>query len=313
MTFFEGMDLRRVQPYALNHHGLVTLDVARRAGISDSSYYRAVDAGLLEPIYPLVARIVGTPATREQTIMAAVLGAGPGAIASHRTAAELWGVPRPDREPIDVILPSRARRATLPNVIAHRPRDYADLIPVLRRRIPTTNVLRMLCDLGACDAAALPGAVGHVLASNLATWGALDRAIARHSERGRHGIVAFRNALQDWTIDAKPAASVLELTMRRFLDAFRLPAAEFHPIIAGYEVDFRLIGTNIVIECDGWITHGMNRDQFEYDRDRDADLLAAGYTVVRVTYRSIAQRRARTAERIRRVYEQWKGVGPTVV
>jgi hypothetical protein len=238
--------------------------------------------------------------------MAAVLGSGPGAIASHRTAAELWGVPRPEGEPIDVILPSRGRRATLPGVVAHRPRDYADLVPVLRQRIPTTNVLRMLCDLGACDPHAVHDAVGHVLSSKLATWGALDKAIARHSERGRHGIVAFRNALQSWIIDVKPAASELELAMRRFLDAFDLPPALFHPIVAGYEVDFQLIGTNVIIECDGWVSHGLDRDQFEFDRDRYGDLTAAGNVVVPVTYRSISQRQAKTAARIRKAYEKWR-------
>jgi very-short-patch-repair endonuclease len=65
---------------------------------------------------------------------------------------------------------------------------------------------------------------------------------------------------------------------------------EFHPIIAGHEVDFRVIDSPVILECDGWTYHGLDRAGFEHDRSRDADLVAAGWIVVRFTYRSITVR-----------------------
>jgi hypothetical protein len=116
----------------------------------------------------------------------------------------------------------------------------------------------------------MPGAVGHVLSAKLSTVRALDDGIARHSGPGRTGIVAFRNALQGWLLDGRPADSVLELAMRDLVARFHLPAVEFHPVVSDYEVDFRIIGSPILIECDGWATHGLDHATFERDRARDA-------------------------------------------
>ena len=64
------------------------------------------------------------PARREQRIVAAVMAAGPGAIASHRSAAHLWGIPRPDDDEIDVFAPgTRAVRRRWAALVLHRPRD----------------------------------------------------------------------------------------------------------------------------------------------------------------------------------------------
>jgi len=305
VTLIPDVDIRRLQPFARANHGLVTLENARKAEISRAAWYRAANSGLLELIHPGVARLVGAADSREQRIMAAVLAAGRGALASHRSAAYLWGIPRPRNDPVDILFEPRRRMVALRGVVVHRPRDAADLKRVLRTRIPTTNILRTLCDLGACDPGSVHGAVGHALSTGLADVGALDRAIARHSERGRHGIVAFRNALLAWQIDGKPADSVLEPVMRDLLHDFSLPPAEFHPIVEGYEVDFRIIGSPVIIECDGWATHGLDREQFERDRERDADLTAAGNVVLRRTYRQLATRRAESARKIERALRQW--------
>jgi very-short-patch-repair endonuclease len=264
-----------------------------------------LDAGVLEQVHPGVARLVGSAVTREQRIAAAVLGAGKGAMASHRSAAHLWGVPRPETDPVDVILPVRSREAELDDVVVHRPRDRKDLSPVRRSGISVTNVLRMLCDLGAVDAPGVPEAVGHVVTNGLASPAALRTAISVHARCGRHGVPALRDALDEGVIDGQPADSVLEKTMRRLLDEHGLPPAEFHAVIGRYEVDFWITGTPVVLECDGWDTHGRDRQQFERDRVRDAELAAIGYVTVRFTYRQITRHAKAQAERIRRVLQRW--------
>jgi hypothetical protein len=74
--------------------------------------------------------------------------------------------------------------------------------------------------------------------------------------QGRRGVVALRDAIADWSIDQKPADSVLETVMARLIARAGLPPVEFHPIIEGHEVDFRVIGTPVILECDGWKYHG---------------------------------------------------------
>ena len=172
------------------------------------------------------------------------------------------------------MLTERRREATLPGVIVHRPRDRRDLSPVLRQNIRTSNILRLLCDLGAVDPPSVSAAVGHVVTTGMASPVALRTAVEVHARRGRHGVPAFREALDEWVIDGKPVDSVLETAMRKLVTTYKLPPVEFHPIVGGYEVDFRIIDSKIVLECDGWETHGRNKRQFEKDRIRDADLIA---------------------------------------
>jgi very-short-patch-repair endonuclease len=299
------VELSTLDAYAAGHHGLVTMAAAMDTGMSRATWYRALEHGALEPLYPGVARLYGSAQTREQAIAAAVLAAGKGAMASHRSAAYLWGIPRPEDDPIDVILTVRRREANLPGVIVHRPRDRRDLSPVLRQNIRTSNILRLLCDLGAVDEGSVLAAVGQVVTAGLASPVALRSAVEVHARRGRRGVPAFRRALEEWVIDGKPVDSVLEPAMARLVKTYRLPPVEFHPIVGGYEVDFRVIGTDIILECDGWETHGRNRRRFEKDRTRDAELVALGNIVVRFTYWAITRRAGAEAERIRAIVRRW--------
>jgi very-short-patch-repair endonuclease len=296
------MRLSDFDDWARAHHGIITLDAS---GLSRDAWYRAIRSGTIEQVHPFVARLHGTPDTPEQRILAAVSAVGAGSLASHRSAARLWGVPRPDDDPVDVLLPSQRRDVDLAGVVLHRTRDRQRLVPQRRYGIRCTNIVRTLLDLGAVDPPTLHDAVGHAITTNLVTLEALELAAAEHGRPGRAGVVAVRDAIADWSIDGKPADSVLETVFRRLTQRHGLPDFEFHPTIDGVEVDFRVPSTPVLIECDGWAYHGRERDHFERDRERDARLIAAGWIVLRFTYRAIVSRPAATAERIRRAIAQW--------
>ncbi len=118
----------------------------------------------------------------------------------------------------------------------------------------------------------------------------LRALVERHARQGRTGIAALRSAVLAWPLGDKPADSVLEPAMAKLLADHGLPPAEFHPIIEGLEVDFVIVGTPVVVECDGWEFHVTSRAQFARDRERDAMLAAAGYVVVRVTWEHVVRR-----------------------
>jgi very-short-patch-repair endonuclease len=301
------MQLSELDDWARAHHGIVTLD---STGWSRSAWYRAVAAGRIIQLHPHVARLPGTADTPEQRIVAGVAAAGPEALASHRSAARLWGIPRPPDDPVDVIDVRSGTHAALEGVVVHRPTDRRRLVPQRRYGIPCTNILRTLADLGAVDPPAVHGAVGHVLAVRLADLTALETAVREHSQRGRPGIPALRDAIDDWSIDTKPADSILEPAMARLVARYRLPPVEFHPMVGGHEVDFRVIGTPVILECDGWAHHGLDRAGFERDRVRDAALIAAGWIVLRFSYRSITTTPGVVARRIRATTDRWRSPPP---
>jgi len=296
------MRLTSFDDWARAHHGIVSL---RSSGLSRSSWYRAIAAGSLVQVHPHVARLPGTATSPEQRIIAAVLAVGDGALASHRSAARLWGVTRSDRDPVDVITTRSGTEAHLDGVVVHHPSDRLHLIPQRRSNIACTNIVRTLVDLGAVDPAGVDDAVGHALAVDLVNLGALHATVLAHSRQGRAGVGPLRAAIETWSIDGRPADSVLETAMHRLVERYRLPPVEFHPVVEGREVDFRVAGTPVLLECDGWIHHGRDRAGFERDRDRDADLVAAGWVVVRFSYRAITIRPGRTADRIREAVDRW--------
>ena len=291
--------------FAVGHHGLVTRRALEQSGRSRAAWYRALARGDYELLHPGVARVIGTAPSREQAIAAAVLAAGPDAMASHRSAARVWGVPRPPDDVVDIILPGRSRHLDLAGVVVHRPRDQGDLRPVVRAGIRTCNILRMLCDLGAVDPSAVHGAVGHVVTNALASPQALWSATVAHGRNGRPGVPALREALDDWTCDGQLFDSDLERRMRRLVRQHHLPAVDFHPIVEGYEVDFRVVGTPVLLECDGWEFHDKRRDRFERDRRRDAELVAAGYVVIRFTYMMLTRQPQWVATQIRSAVRRW--------
>jgi very-short-patch-repair endonuclease len=67
--------------------------------------------------------------------------------------------------------------------------------------------------------------------------------------------------------------------------------------IEGYTVDFAWRDQRLIVETDGWAAHGT-RHAFERDRRRDADLLVAGWRVLRVSYDRLEREPEWVAERI---------------
>ena len=70
--------------------------------------------------------------------------------------------------------------------------------------------------------------------------------------------------------------------------------------IEGHEVDFSWQRQRLVVETDGWQSHGTRR-AFERDRLRDAELTAAGWRVVRITWRRIDDEPEAVAVQLKRL------------
>ncbi|MEM1332350.1 MAG: hypothetical protein AAGG08_02735 [Actinomycetota bacterium] len=277
-----------------------------QTGWQRSTWYRALRSGSLIPVHPSVARLVGSSESEQQRICAAVL-AVPGAVASHRSAAVLWDfVPSRPNEVVHLTTPaSNARRDVLVGVVCHRPDDRLDVRPVMRHGIPATPAIRTLLDLGITDRRLVREAVGRSIRDEILTIGDLETGLARLARQGRTGVFALRRAIEAWAIDGRPADSELEVAFTELCARAGLPAVVHHHRIGRWEVDFRFVGTAIVVECDEWATHGRDRTQFERNRRKDDDLRAAGWVPVRLTYRAIVRQPADTVRRLRRLLDRW--------
>src|SRR5438045_4450478 len=74
------------------HHGITTSADLAAAGVTIEQLKRRRRAGELVTMHRNVHRIGGAPMTARQTLMAAVAAGGKTAVASHRSAGDLWGL-----------------------------------------------------------------------------------------------------------------------------------------------------------------------------------------------------------------------------
>jgi very-short-patch-repair endonuclease len=100
---------------------------------------------------------------------------------------------------------------------------------------------------------------------------------------GRRGRGNLARVLANHRVGATWTRSELEERLLSLLQSFRLPTPELNCGIEGYEVDFVWRAPRLIVETDGWQAHGT-RAAFERDRRRDAELLAKGWRVLRISY-----------------------------
>jgi very-short-patch-repair endonuclease len=277
------VDIIKLEPIARRQHGLITRPQAVAAGCHVRAWYRALASQTIVGIHPGVARLPGAFPTPQQTILAAVLGAGEGAMASHRSATLMWGVEIVGDRPVDVIVPRRRHPASMTGVVLHHPRDRGDLVASRRGGIVCTNPLRTIVDLGAVAPEAVPAALASLMTSGFVSTSAVWAVLERHALSGRNGVAALRHALADWSFEHRPPDSELEIVMNTMVDRSSLPKPEFHARILGIEVDFLFVEAKLVVER---------------DRERDARLVEVGYVVLRFTWNQIVRRPAWVADRI---------------
>lgn len=104
---------------ASQQFGLIAHYQARELKLSDAAIGRRLQAGLWERVMPRVYRIAGSPASREQSAMAAALWGGDGALLSHGSAAVLWDFIGARARKIGLwVPPNRGIRSSL--VLVHR-------------------------------------------------------------------------------------------------------------------------------------------------------------------------------------------------
>jgi very-short-patch-repair endonuclease len=219
------------------------------------------------------------PRSRE---MAAVLACGEFAVLSHRSAAAAWELLPDDHGTVHVTvvdgIPRRRR-----GIRAHRSALVRAEVAYLQR-IPITSLERTLLDLAAdAPTSTLERAFEDARRRRLVTNRSLDAATTRAA--GRPGAPALRALLQG---ERGPAftRSAAEERLVELIRAADLPRPEHNVRVGRYELDVVWRDARLVVEIDGFAYHSSRR-AFERDRRRDAELTAAGWTVMRVTWRQL--------------------------
>ena len=262
---------------ASRQHGVVTRAQLEALGLSADQIKRRLGSAHLAAVHRGVFAVGHDSLSPQARWTAALLAVGDGAVLSHRSAAALWDFASEGAQP-EVTLPRSSRRG--PAIRTHRavvPDDEQQSVD----GIAVTSPSRTLLDL----AATMPlrfleraHREAHVLGLPID----LDDLLARYP--GRRGTRKVRSLL-----GAPIPKSRLESKFRRFLKARGIPLPDAINVLLPWgEADCVWWDAHLTVELDGHSTH-RTRAQFERDRARDRQAVAAGWRVVRITWRQLAE------------------------
>jgi very-short-patch-repair endonuclease len=166
----------------------------------------------------------------------------------------------------------------------HRTNDLPEAEVRQLSGIPVTSVARTICDLAATEPVnEVEHALQEARVHQRLTDDQLRAVIGRAPTRKGAGLI--RRLLADDAGRGYTRSKAERLMRSRVRQAgLNQPAANRR--IAGYLVDFVWDEERLIVEVDGYGTHG-NRASFESDRERDQVLVAAGYRVIRITWRQL--------------------------
>ena len=246
---------------------MVTRSQLLRLGFTDDEVRNLVRKGWLERVYRGVYAL--GPLPDRGRIRAATLATGPHSAASFSTATAHHKL-IPTLPAVLHVSLTRGDRRGRPGLVIHRGLEPEEITYV--HGIPVTTPLRTLQDLGWPDRL-----VREALARNL----------VRPEDLPEHN--ATENDFEE---------RFRELVVRAGLPQ---PVAQYP--VGRYRLDFAWPELRVAVETDGWATHGR-RQAFEDDRARDAFLLAAGWRVLRVTYRRLKRHPTLVAAQLAAVLAQ---------
>ena len=273
-------------------HGVVARTQLLELGFTRRSIERRIQASRLQLLHRGVYAVGHDNLPAKGHLLAAVLACGPGAVLSHRSAAALWEIRPTARSGVEI---------TTPRWLPQRPRIQlrsARLAPdevTSHASIPVTAPERTLIDLAAVlQKRPLERALEQAEVLRLLDAALLARLLDRHPRRAGTGTLRALLAEQR----ASPTRSELEERFLALIDRERLPRPLINAHVLTFEVDTAWPDQRVIAELDGHAFHST-RAAYERDRARDRALQAAGWRVIRVTWRQLEHDSAAVARDLR--------------
>jgi hypothetical protein len=276
-SVFEIMD-----DIASGQWSLVTRQQMLEAEIPPSKIAWLLRSGVLRRAGSRVYATCGSPRSWEQRVLAVVLSAGPGAVASHAAAARLWEFVYLPMDGMDITLQVDPASTTwVRGTGIHRTLVLPPIDVVTRAGIPCTSFERTLCD---CTTILSPFQVGRTLDDGLRRGDAnLDRLLrcAARLDSGpgrRLGVIKRLLAERDASFD--PGGSASELHVLKVVREAGLPIpVQQHKVrVAGhtYELDYAWPDHQVFAEYYGLAVHS-GASAVAHDSTRQTLLVAAGW------------------------------------
>ena len=275
---------RRIAALAENQRGVIHRDQLLELGVHRSAITRRVASGRLHVVLPRVLAVghLALPLGGRET--AALLWRGPQSVLSHTSAAWVLGL-RPASETVH-ISSAVGGTASRVGVTTHRLTRLVPADVTVRDGFRITSASRTLLDLVDTES---PFDFERVVAEaryrRLVSDDDLRAVAARHpNRRGAGVLLGILHAEREPAFTRSKAERAFRAVLKRA--GLTFPRTNAHVI--GFEVDALWTDERLVVEIDGYEAH-RGRQAFERDRRKAAALEAAGYRVLRVSWRQIKE------------------------
>ena len=279
------MDHEGLRRIAAVQHGAFSRTQAAQLGAERWEVQHRVRSGAWEALSPRVFRIAGSPASNEQSAMAAALDIL-GSLVSHESSAAIWRLPGFRIHPLHVVHLIGPNRVTSSLGTVHTSSHLPASHRAVQDGIPVTAPARTLFDLAPrVHPLRMARLVDAAWAMRLVSGQTLHAALADHAERGRPGIQVMREILADRPMTYRPPDSNLEARFQEIAHSAGITTLRRQVDTGGDSwvgrVDFRDATRPLAIEIDSERFHGSLSAQQDDERRRQR-LVAAGFIVLQV-------------------------------
>ena len=263
---------RRIAEIAARQHSVFTLAQVNAVGFTPDQRKLRLATGRWEGPHPGVYRIAGVADSWRGRLLAACWSAHGLAFASHRSSAQLWGLPGGRTDLVEITC-HRARRAKAAGIVIHEskllcPEDIRTV-----DGIPTTSVEQTLLGLAAVvRSPTVEIALDRALHLGLTSSRRLEQFVELKGAQGRNGVGVLRDLLRMHDPLAGLSESAMETKLKQLLRRHGLPNPTFQ-----YEIwhDGRFIARvdaaypdhRLAIEFDSY-EHHTGRLAIVRDNDR---------------------------------------------
>jgi hypothetical protein len=282
---------------AKRQHGVVARRQLGALGLGSGAIETRLRLGRLHRIHAGVYAVGHPLLTRQGWWMAAVLGCGDGAVLSHRSAAQAWGLLWPSEIAVEVTRPRSFR--TQPGIRCRQAVLLPDEVGEVDG-VPVTSAFRTAFDLAGTRPRREVERVLHEIAVRRITNAVSFEELVRRHPRKRGA-----RLLAELRASKAPVGVTRNEFEERFvalLDEYGLPRPALNATLAlrgrFFEIDALWRRERLAAELDSREVHDTD-DGFESDQERDRVLLAEGWRTTRITWRQLRDTRAEVAADLR--------------
>ncbi len=296
-----------INELARRQHGVLAIRQLTQLGMADSTVRDIAAREGWERAGRGLFYLPGSSASFQRDVATALLRMGEPSVASHDTAAALWGLAPPHERPIHVMVPHDRAAAQTAAVRTHRTRRWDDEDLSTRDGVPCLTVERTLVEMAAVGSHVARGLVVEAVRRGLTTPARLARRAAAlrgvPGSRRAHGFAAM---LAEGRFDSEAERIARDVVDRLGLRAHREPYAVRLPNGRRALVDIALVDLRVAIEVDGFRFH-RSHDDLRRDHERQNQLHAAGWIVVRVGWQRLHEDPEGFAAELMTIVERRRG------